>query len=160
MRTRAEARWPEAGDPADPPPLAGFVVSPFSPLVAAVAERCLIRRYGDRTATPARTAIVIVSPLGDVASAVHVAAAVDAGKRVGPLLFYQSVPNAVAGYVATRWRLTGPVVCTSPVADELADGLDVARLLIDDGDCDEALVVVVTDTALALLVSPTAQEAS
>jgi 3-oxoacyl-(acyl-carrier-protein) synthase len=158
--TRAEARWPEAGDPAAPPPLAGFVVSSFSPLVAAVAERCLIRGYGDRTAAPARTAIVIVSPLGDVASAVHVAEAVDHRTRVGPLLFYQSVPNAVAGYVAARWGLAGPVVCTSPVGDELADGLAMAGLLLDDGDCDEALVVVVTGTARALLVSSTTQEAS
>ena len=35
------------------------------------------------------------------------------GDRVGPLLFFQSVPNAVAGHVAARWGLTGPVVCLS-----------------------------------------------
>ena len=100
--------------------------------------------------------------LGDVASAVHVASAVDSGARLGPLLFYQSVPNAVAGYVATRWRLTGPVVCTSPAADELTEGLAVARLLIDDGDCDEALVVVPRgegpDSALAVLVGVAEEE--
>jgi 3-oxoacyl-(acyl-carrier-protein) synthase len=149
--TLAEARWPEPGDPADPPPLAGFIVSPFSPLVAAVAERCLRRVSENR---PPRTAIVIASPLGDLDSAVHVAGAVDHRTRVGPLLFYQSVPNAVAGHVAARWGLAGPVVCTSPVGDPLADGLATADLLFDDGDCDEALVVVVTDTAHALLVRP------
>jgi 3-oxoacyl-(acyl-carrier-protein) synthase len=154
--TLAQARWPEPGDPADPPPLAGFIVSPFSPLVAAVAERCLSR------ARPAgaRTAIVIASPLGDLDSAVHVAAAVDHRTRVGPLLFYQSVPNAVAGYVAARWGLAGPVVCTSPVGDPLADGLATADLLFADGDCDEALVMVVTDTAHALLIRPAPQEAT
>ena len=152
----AEARWPEPGDPADPPPLAGFIVSPFSPLVAAVSERCLDRAG---RASP-RTAIVIASPLGDVDSAVYVADAVDHRTRVGPLLFYQSVPNAVAGYVATRFGLAGPVVCTSPVGDPLADGLATADLLLDEGDCDEALVVVVTGTAHALLVRPNLPEAS
>jgi 3-oxoacyl-(acyl-carrier-protein) synthase len=153
---RAEARWPESTQDPPPPSPAGFVFSTFSPLVAAVAERCLNR------ARPAgaRTAIVIASPLGDLDSAVHVADAVDHRTRVGPLLFYQSVPNAVAGYVAARWGLTGPVVCTSPVADPLADGLATADLLFDDGDCDEALVMVVTDTAHALLIRPAPQEAT
>ena len=152
------AEWPEPGDPPQPPALAGFVVSAFSPMVAAVASRCLSRAYG-MPGPERRTAIVIASPLGDVASAVHVAAAVDSGARIGPLLFYQSVPNAVAGYLAARWRLTGPVVC---ISDELAEGLVVARLLIDDGDCDEALVVVTRgegpDSALAVLVGVAEEE--
>jgi hypothetical protein len=47
-------------------------------------------------------------------------------------------------------------VCTSPAGDELTEGVSVARLLIDDGDCDEVLVVVTRgegpDSALAVLV--------
>ena len=61
----------------------------------------------------------------------------DLGQRVGPLLFFQSVPNAVAGYLAARWQLTGPVACVSGTSA----GLDMAALLIDDADADEALVV-------------------
>jgi 3-oxoacyl-(acyl-carrier-protein) synthase len=146
----------------EPPPLAGFIVSSFSPLVAEAAERCLRAFHGEPPVVPARgarTALVIASPTGDVASAVHVAASVDAGTRVGPLLFFQSVPNAVAGYVAARWGLAGPVVCVSPAGDPMAEGLDVAVLLMDDGDADEALVVVVEqggagtrDRAAAVLV--------
>ena len=52
-------------------------------------------------------------------------------------MFFQSVPNAIAGYVAARWHLTGPVVCVSGITA----GLQVAALLIDDGDATEALVV-------------------
>jgi hypothetical protein len=89
------------------------------------------------------TAIVMVTALGDVTSAVRVAAAVDAGARVLPLHFFQSVPNAVAGYLAVRWQLTGPVVCVSGTDA----GLDVAALMIDDADADEVLVVSV-DLAL------------
>ena len=44
---------------------------------------------------------------------------------------------AVAGYLAARWQLTGPVVCVSGTSA----GLDVAALLIGDADADEALVV-------------------
>ena len=52
-------------------------------------------------------------------------------------MFFQSVPNAVAGDLAARRHLTGPVVCVSGTSA----GLDVAALLIDDADADEALVV-------------------
>ncbi len=133
LTVRSAAAWPAGGDDALPA-LPGFVESTFSPLVAAVAARCLPGWDTDA----ATTALVLLSPLGDVATAVHLAHAVDHGERVGPLLFFQSVPNAVAGHVAARWGLRGPVVCLS------ADGSDLApaALLIADGDADAALVVV------------------
>jgi hypothetical protein len=63
----------------------------------------------------------------------------------------------VVGYVAARWGLTGPVTCVG----DIGTGLDAARLLIDDADADEALVVWVsqaltgedTDQAAAVLVT-------
>lgn len=134
-----ESRWPASG--ADTlPDLPGFVGSSFSPLVAQVSERCLRQVYGGPPAPAARgerTAVVLVSLLGDVATATGVARAVAEGSRVGPLLFFESVPNAVAGYVAARWGLGGPVVCLSSTHR----GLPAAQLLFDDGDADEALVV-------------------
>lgn len=146
--TLASAAWPESTVDSEPPMVAGFVVSTFSPLVAEVAQRCLTRA----PESTAVTAVVLVSALGDVVSAVHVAEAVDAGTRVLPLMFFQSVPNAVAGYVAARWQLTGPVVCVG----DTAGGIEVARTLIADGDADRALVVLVeqagTDVAAAVLV--------
>jgi 3-oxoacyl-(acyl-carrier-protein) synthase len=154
--TVATGGWPEPGDPATAPPIAGFVVSTFTPIVAAAAERCLTRARRDG-AVPCRTAVVIVSSCGDVASARHVAAAVDAGARIGPLMFFQSVPNAVAGHLAARHGLDGPVVCLSPAGDPLAEGLAEAALLIADEDLDAALVVVADqepDAAHAVLVRP------
>jgi hypothetical protein len=139
----SSASWPETDADGEVTALAGFIESNFSPLLAEVAGRAL----RSRPAPPAPgtvTAIVMVTALGDVTSAVRVAAAVDAGTRVLPLHFFQSVPNAVAGYLAVRWQLTGPVVCVSGAAA----GLDVAALLIDDADADEALVVSV-DLAVA-----------
>lgn len=149
--------WPEPGDPATAPPVAGFVVSTFTPIVAAAAERCLARACRTGGLLTYRTAVVIVSSGGDVASARHVAKAVDAGARIGPLMFFQSVPNAVAGHLAARHGLDGPVACLSPTGDPLADGLAEAALLIADEDLDGALVVVAEqdpDVAHAVLVRP------
>ena len=158
----SSAAWPETDADVEVAPLAGFIDSNFSPLVAEVAGRVL--RGRDQPQAPGTvTAMVIVTALGDVTSAARVAAVVDAGGRVPPLLFFQSVPNAVAGYLAARWQLTGPVVCVSGTSA----GLDVAALLIGDADADEALVVcadlAVTgggrDRAAAILVTgPTGRD--
>jgi Beta-ketoacyl synthase, N-terminal domain len=147
----ARAGWPETADDTAVTPLAGFVESTFSPLAAAVAGRALSRRADGATTT----AVVLVTGLGDVASAVHVAAAVDAGDRVGPLLFFQSVPNAVAGYLSSRNGLTGPVVCLT----DAEEGMAMVALLFEDGDADEALVVWLEvtggpDRAAAVVVRP------
>ena len=138
----AEARW---ADDQVPAPIPGFVISEFSPRIAAVAETCLRSAHGDAPVEPdrgERTAVVVASVNGDVAIAAAVAEAVDTGRRVSPLLFFQSVPNAVAGHIAARWGLAGPVVCTSPSADPLDDVVELAGLLFDDGDAEEALLVL------------------
>lgn len=138
LRVLAAGAWPESAADRVPPPIAGFVVSSFSPLAAETARRCLERRPGSEAAAdPVVTAVVVVSALGDLANAVHVAETTDGGGRPGPLLFFQAVPNAVAGHVAALWRLTGPVVCVG----DTESGLDVAALLIEDGDADEALLI-------------------
>ncbi len=156
LTVTSSASWPETDADAEVTRLAGFIESDFSPLLAEVATRAL-RSRAQPQASGRVTAIVIVTSLGDVTSATRVAAAVDAGQRVPPLQFFQSVPNSVAGYLAARWHLTGPVVCVSGTTA----GLDVAALLIDDADADEALVVCVDlavtdgdkDRAAAILVT-------
>lgn len=143
------------------PVVPGFVHSDFSPVIVAVAERCLSLDDGPATGA---TAVLIVSGSGDLASAAHVAQVVAEGKRVGPLFFFQSVPNSIAGYLAARWELHGPVVCLSPVGDPMAAAVDEAELLFDDDACDRALVVLVEQdgdaavTASAALLVNTDQE--
>lgn len=156
LTVSSSASWPETDADGEVTALAGFIDSNFSPLLAQVAERAL-RGRAQPPAAGTVTAIVMVTALGDVTSAARVAAAVDAGTRVPPLQFFQSVPNAVAGYLAARWQLTGPVVCVSGTRA----ALDVAALLIGDADADEALVVRVDlavtdgdrDHAAAMLVT-------
>jgi 3-oxoacyl-(acyl-carrier-protein) synthase len=146
----SEARWPEPDD-RDVPQVPGFVLSSFNPLVAEVVERCLRRYHGEPPLPPnvgVATAIVMVSASGDAVSANHVARTVDAGHRVGPLFFFQSVPNSIAGHVAARWGLGGPVVCLCPTGDPMADGLAQAASLIEDGDAAAALVVLIEQSGM------------
>jgi hypothetical protein len=160
----ASAHWPARDDDVLRP-IPGFIVSSFSPLVAELADRCLHRYFGARPADRARgerTGVLLASITGDLATAAAVAAAVDAGRRVPPLLFYQSSPNAVVGHLTARWGLAGPVVCTSPAAGALADALRGAVLLIQDGDAAAVLVIVAEqgradagdDHGTAMLVGP------
>jgi hypothetical protein len=155
LRILSHARWPETADDTLPP-IAGFIVSSFNPLVAEVADRCLRRRTGpapgrapgnsgaDDTA-PARTALLLASVGGDRATARAIADTVRTGRRVPPLLFFQSNPNAVLGHIAARHRLTGPVVCISPPRNDAvgipADAFAEADWLLRDGDADEVLLI-------------------
>ncbi|MEY9928376.1 hypothetical protein ABH926_003015 [Catenulispora sp. GP43] len=151
LAIRAEARWPESAHDDTAPSLPGFIVSSFNPIAAETASRCLSRRSAPQTTGPEVpetfeaaetfaapvTAVLITTARGDRESAAHVARTVATGGLLGPLLFFQSVPNAVAGHIAARWNLTGPVVC---LADP-GSALESAALLIEDGDADEALLV-------------------
>ena len=147
----AEARWPEAGV-AEPEPLPSFIYSSFSPLVAATAGRCLAQWFGEAPLKPAdgeRVAVILASVGGDVAIARAIAQAVDTGGRMSPLLFFQSVANAVMGHIATRWGIGGPLLCTSPVADPEADALALAADVLADGDADTVLVVLAEQACTA-----------
>lgn len=142
MVVLATGRWPEPGDDV-PPGVPGFVDSAFSPMVAAAAERCL-----ERVGTAGALTGIVIESAGDRVSADRVRQLVAVGKRVGPLQFFQSVPNSIAGWIAAKWDLRGPVVCVTDC------GLDEAALLIGDGDAELVLVVrVEADEASAQIVS-------
>jgi len=139
----ATAQWPATGSDTLTP-VAGFVLSTFSPLVAEVAERCLRARYGEPPAKLEHagvTALVLASARGDVTTTASAADTAEAGGRVPPLLFFQSNPNAVLGWIAARWQLDGPVLSIAPTGDLLADAQHVAGLLMADGEAAEVLVI-------------------
>jgi 3-oxoacyl-(acyl-carrier-protein) synthase len=146
MTALAGAYWPRPDAPEQPKPVPGFILSSFAPLVAQVAQDCLAEHYG----TPSRDlsdevtiGIVLVSVGGDLGTADATQQAVDGGGRVSPLLFFQSVPNSIAGWLAARWGLTGPLICFSPGADALGEARETARLLFEDAVADQVLVVLV-----------------
>ncbi|RKE22658.1 hypothetical protein [Streptomyces sp. TLI_171] len=158
LRVLAEAAWPDRPDD-ELPPIAGFVESSFSPLVAETAERCLRRRYGPPPAAGApRTALLLASPTGDTGTADALGRATGTGRRVAPLLFFQSNPNAVLGHLAARWQLDGPVVALGPGFEDPDRLHEQARLLIEDGDADQVLAITAVqgppDHATAVLLAP------
>ncbi|MFF2041423.1 hypothetical protein ACFVVX_13405 [Kitasatospora sp. NPDC058170] len=164
LRILARAGWPDPDHHEPLPPIPGFTASSFNPLVAETAERCLRAHHGAAPA-PGRTALLLASAGGDRATARAIDEAAAADRRVPPLLFFQSNPNAVLGHIAARWGLTGPVVAISPTATRPGqvpqDALDLAELLLADGDADQVLVIAAeqadagqgTDRAVALLVT-------
>ncbi|MFJ9608610.1 beta-ketoacyl synthase N-terminal-like domain-containing protein [Kitasatospora sp. NPDC101176] len=161
LRVLAEARRPGPGLTGPPPPLPGFAGSGFGPLVADTADRCLQAHHGPPPA-PGRTALLLASAGGDRATARAIDRTAEPGRRPAPLLFFQSNPNAVLGHIAARWGLTGPVLAISPAeaapGTVPADALDLAALLLADGDADLVLVVAAEQTddgdhAVAVLVT-------
>ncbi|WP_143200068.1 hypothetical protein [Kitasatospora sp. CB01950] len=158
LRVLASAAWPERPDDRLPP-IAGFVESSFNPLVAETADRCLLRHYGPPPALGApRTALLLASATGDTGTADALALATTTGRRVPPLLFFQSNPNAVLGHLAARWQLDGPVVALGPGFDTEDELLDRAGLLIEDGDAEQVLLITAAqgppDRATAALLTP------
>ncbi|MFE4516060.1 hypothetical protein ACFRMQ_17920 [Kitasatospora sp. NPDC056783] len=151
LRILAEARRPAPGPAGPVPPLPGFATSGFNPLVADTAERCLRALPGGPPA-PGRTALLLASASGDTATARAIAHSAEPGQRTGPLLFFQSNPNAVLGHIAARWGLTGPLVAICPAEAAApgqvpADAYELAALLLADGDADRVLVVAAEQTA-------------
>ncbi len=146
----ARSFWPSQ-DGQVPSPLPGFVGSSFAPLVAHVAGTCLTKVYGRPPADIGRgdrTAVVLVTVRGDLSTSAAVASAIDESRRIPPLLFFSSVPNAVAGAVAATWGLRGPLVVINPVGDPASDAIELAGLLIEDGDTDEVLLIRVEQACL------------
>jgi hypothetical protein len=141
---RHEVRWPSGPDE-ELPILPGFILSSFSPLAAAVADNCLSEYFAQPAVSAAsrqRTGVLLVSRSSDLASAEHVSRTVAAGRRLGPLFFFQSAPNSVVGQITAHWGLGGPVVCLSPVGNPLADGMAEAELMLEDGDADAVLLIL------------------
>jgi hypothetical protein len=164
LRVLSRARWPESGadTPESLPQVPGFILSSFNPLAAEVARRALSRAPD---AVPDRTALLLVSASGDPVTGRAIADAVSEGRRVPPLLFFQSNPNAVLGHIASQHALTGPVVaCLGPAAPggegahRAVAAAREAELLLLDGDAEAVLLIVVeqdpdsADTAEALLL--------
>lgn len=169
LRVLAVGRWPAPDDAEDLPlpALPGFITSSFNPLVAATAERCLLACQGTEP-NPSRTALLLVSASGDRVTADAMDTLSGPGRRMPPLLFFQSNPNAVLGHIAAHRQLTGPLVAVSPTTPPTPgeipdDAWELADLLLLDGDADQVLVIAAEqaahpelhDRAIAVLVAAT-----
>jgi 3-oxoacyl-(acyl-carrier-protein) synthase len=156
VRIIARADWPVAEQPPAQP---GFIHSDFSPLATAAADRVLPGLASTEDVGP-DTAVILVSRYGDVPTNTAIARAVDEDRAVAPLLFFQSVPNAVAGHIAKRRQLTGPVYCLAADDEPEREAIEQAELLFASGAARNALLLIVESAAAgearatALIVAP------
>jgi hypothetical protein len=119
------------------PPVPGFVESAFSPLVYQAVERCLTARPGDG----ARTAMVLASMVGDAATLDLGSRLLVAGQVDNALLFMQSTPNAVLGWLSREFAITGPLIALSTLDDLAGELLATAELLLEDEELDRVVLV-------------------
>jgi len=121
------------------PAVPGFIGSGFNPLVYGGLTE--LARVGG-LATPTRCALVVGSGIGDSWTADTTTRGVIDGRRLEPLLFYQSVPVSILGFAAQEFGILGPVVTISSFPDPLARLLSLADTLLDGENVEQVVVLV------------------
>lgn len=130
-------------EPWRPPFVPGFIESQFGPLVRQAVEQSLA---GNDPELLRATGIVLGSMVGDSTTADVASRNLVQGRVRNPLLFYQSIPNSILGYVSRHLGLTGPLACVTGTAALHADLIEMADLWLER---PEVRQVVVVDVELA-----------
>lgn len=130
-------------EPWRPPVVPGFIESEFNPMVRLAVEQSLA---GQDPRAVLATGVVLGSVCGDSTTADVASRNLLRGRVRNPLLFYQSIPNSILGYVSRELGLTGPLACVAGAAALHADLLEMADLWLERPDVRQ---VVVVDVELA-----------
>jgi hypothetical protein len=110
--------------PAEPVP--GFVESAFNPTVFELCRQLL----ASGAVQPAATGIVLTSLHGDATTADVASRRLLEGKRRNPLLFYQSVPSSILGYVSAMYGITGPMLTLGGGDDVFEESLRLVAVML------------------------------
>jgi hypothetical protein len=131
--------YPDPPAPAPvPEPVPKFVESNFSPLIS-FAVRGALSVVGEPPA--ADTGMVLTSSFGDTETADTASRRLAAGRPVNPMLFYQSIPNSILGYLGCEFAMTGPIICFSADRRLLSEGLAVAESILAEDAAGQVLVI-------------------
>lgn len=128
----------------DFPMLRGFVRSPFSPLVyhstMQAAEQAGLT---NSSICPDRKGIILSSMFIDGVSEEEQWKDLLEGRKVSPMMFPQTVPSSIIGFINKDLSIHGPMTCISPspYADGLRMALQQAADWMEDGDADLVMVV-------------------
>lgn len=136
------AAIPRSVDEDGPPAVPGFIESRFNPLVRAVVDRCLAdaaparpERFADRTA------VLLLTLFGDSTTTDLAGQRLQEGRAHNPLLFYQSVPTSILGFVSREHGLRGALTCLSVDAASMPEAFETAELMLADAEVDQLLIV-------------------
>jgi hypothetical protein len=119
------------------PPVPGFIESTFNPLVYHTVKSLLAGAAG-----AAATGVVLGSELGDTTTSDVASQNLARGRIRNPLLFYQSIPSSILGYLSRELGITGRMSCVSS-GTLLADLLEMADLMLADPRTEQVAVIAI-----------------
>ncbi|MCZ8516859.1 hypothetical protein O9H85_31760 [Paenibacillus filicis] len=127
----------KVNDEVEIPIVPGFVKSNFSPLVyhniKKLMETCTLNKGS-------RTAILLGSIFGDsITDDLSVCNSVQR-QPLDPLLFAQSIPNAVLGFISRQFNMTGTFSCITSMDPLLTVMLEMSELLLCSDDADQVVL--------------------
>lgn len=122
------------------PSVSGFITSRFNPLVNEVARRCLAN-VNDITGPG--TLLLMGTVFGDTTTSDTASRNLVAGEVHNPLLFFQSVPTTILGYIAHEFGITGPIVCISASTNPAGTLRAMAELYLLDDEIRRVLMIEV-----------------
>jgi|GEM_PF-3555467 len=130
-----------AGEPV--PNVRGFVRSPFNPLiyhsVKQAAEQAALTR---EALPPDRRGIMLASMFTDAVTQQETWTDMINGKKISPIMFPQSVPSAIIGFLAKELNIHGPMTCLSASRSGTELALRQAADWLADGDADAVAVTL------------------
>lgn len=130
---------------ADVPAVRGFVRSTFNPLIYYSAKQAA-EASGIASELPAeRKGILLGSLFVDALTEEETWRDLIQGKKLSPIMFPQSVPSSVIGYLAKELNIHGPMSCMGARRNGLRLLLQQAIDWIEDDEAD-AVIVVCCDT--------------
>ncbi|MBW7477303.1 hypothetical protein K0T92_21525 [Paenibacillus oenotherae] len=125
-------------EPGELLPVPGFVESQFSPLVYACFKQ-LAAAQGCRLG--GNSAIVLGSCYGDTTTADLASRNLAAGQHHNALLFYQSVPSSITGYIAQEYGITGPISCISGYGGMMNLLIELASSMLCGEEVETAVLI-------------------
>ncbi len=123
------------------PAVRGFVRSPFNPLIYHSVKQAAAGTAIASELAPDRKGILLGSLFVDAVTEEETWKDLLQGKKLSPIMFPQSVPSAVIGYLAKELDIHGPMSCMGASRDGLAILLQQAIDWLEDDEADAVQVV-------------------
>jgi 3-oxoacyl-[acyl-carrier-protein] synthase II len=156
LSVRIAAECDPAVGPQSLPPKEARRLDRCTRLALVAAEEAVAdAAWTDGAVDPARTAVVVGTSIGGIATLLegHDALRDRGPRRIGPFVVPMTLPNMTAGFVSMHWGLRGPIGCPVGACASGAQAIATAARLIERGDADAALAGGTEAAILPLVVA-------